>query len=267
MVGRAKHEINDLYIYTHTHACTQAHTWYPDIPTCKRYLFLRLLYITFKQQRASGWIVKRHQNLQLCRVENIQRAQSLDLGNFPILLSSLHPARKDDRKTPTPILYFTTKDAVFLQSFHTFGAALSSNRSFTFGQFITATARRRIECRSPGEVGVCRSVNPIQWCTLRLRLTLPSEFCENGNYTTNRLTISWIIISCGQVIGTWPVSGREKRRLGRKEFLGLHCHFVRFFAMSSGPMVRIQHGQIRVVDQVLHTISILISVVNRFKMV
>ncbi len=85
-------------------------------------------------------------------------------------------------------------------------------------QFITATARRWIECRGPGEVGVCRSVNPIQWCTLRLRLTLPSEFCENGNYTTNRVTISWIIISSGQVIGTWPISGREKRRLGARSF-------------------------------------------------
>lgn len=169
------------------HACTQAHAL--DTPIYKLANDTCFKATVHHFQTAQGfWMNRqRHQHLQLCHMENIQTAQSLDLGKFPIRLSSIHPAKKTPTPTPT-LLYFIQQKKQRSDNNFTLRVLLCQQSQLHVSQFMTATATRRIACRSPGEVGVCRSLNPIRWCTRRLRLTLPSDFwyfCEKGNYTTN----------------------------------------------------------------------------------
>lgn len=183
------------------HACTQAHAL--DTPIYKLANDTCFKATVHHFQTAQGfWMNRqRHQHLQLCHVENIQTAQSLDLGKFPIRLSSIHPAKKTPTPTPT-LLYFIQQKKQRSDNNFTLRVLLCQQSQLHVSQFMTATAPRRIACRSPGEVGVCRSLNPIRWCTRRLRLTLPSDIFVRREIiqpTAHRVATSWITIYCAQV--------------------------------------------------------------------
>lgn len=163
MVGHAKHMTNDQsYTNTYLHTCTQAHALGTPIYRLAKDTCSKATVHHFQTAQGFWMNRQRHQHLQLCHVKISRRRSHWIWGVFQFAyLQYIQPKRMIGK--PQHQHYFTLQQKKQC-SYNNFAlrVLLCQQSQLHVSQFMTATARRRIACRSPGEVGVCRSLNPIR---------------------------------------------------------------------------------------------------------